>query len=280
MYRFGSVLGALSLTATLTLAQKIPQQRFLLTAPQPGTVVFEELMAGEIPGVAVHRVSLCGPAKHVEISDPDHDVILLILEGKGTLETNGQKFDLGDDTIVHVPLGWTRTLRVADGEALHLVRIWKELTAEDKAELSGAAYQANNAAPYVKKFRETQRYGEAIKSAKTVSRTLLAENHVPRVAIGTVETTGPDRVGAHRHPMLEQFFLGLKSHDVTVIADGRRAPHVEYSLLHIPLGSMHGVEVLEGKKLYYMWMDFFTSKAGQEWLKTHKPETEKPIAPK
>ncbi len=116
MYRFGSVLGALSLTATLTLAQKIPQQKFLLTAPQPGTVVFEELMAGEIPGVAVHRVSLCGPAKHVEISDPDHDVILLILEGKGTLETNGQKFDLGDDTIVHVPLGWTRTLRVAHQE--------------------------------------------------------------------------------------------------------------------------------------------------------------------
>lgn len=31
MYRFGSVLGAFSLTVTLTLAQEIAQQKFLLT---------------------------------------------------------------------------------------------------------------------------------------------------------------------------------------------------------------------------------------------------------
>jgi hypothetical protein len=29
--------------------------------------------------------------------------------------------------------------------------------------------------------------------------------------------------------------------------------------------------VEENKKMYYMWMDFFLTREGQEWLKTHKP---------
>jgi len=73
------------------------------------------------------------------------------------------------------------------------------------------------------------------------------------------------------HPMLDQLFLGLTSNDVTVHADDRSAEFKEYSLLHIPIGSSHWVTVEENKKMYYMWMDFFLTKEGQEWLKTHKP---------
>jgi hypothetical protein len=123
------------------------------------------------------------------------------------------------------------------------------------------------------KFRDCPKYGEAIKSRKTVSRTLLPENYVPRVAMGTVETTGPDAVGAHRHPMLEQLFLGLNGNDITVVADSARANLTPFSMLHIPSASMHGSEVSQGKKLHYIWMDFFATREGQEWLKNHKPET-------
>jgi len=126
----------------------------------------------------------------------------------------------------------------------------------------------------VKKFSDCQPYKEAIKSPKTTSRTLLPENYVPRMAMGTVETTGPDRVGRHRHAMLEQLFLGLKDNDITVSADASRANLKEFWILHIPLGSNHGASVEAGKRLYYVWMDFFPTKEGQEWLKMHKPVTE------
>ncbi|MFK7813404.1 MAG: hypothetical protein AB8B59_13005, partial [Maribacter sp.] len=57
---------------------------------------------------------------------------------------------------------------------------------------------------------------------------------------------------------------------------GASAELKAYSLLHIPLGSSHGVTVEENKKMNYMWMDFFLTREGQEWLKTHKPiSTEK-----
>lgn len=127
---------------------------------------------------------------------------------------------------------------------------------------------------YFRKFTDCEPYKEAIKSPKTTSRTVLPAQYIPRVAMGTVDTTGPDEVGAHRHPMLDQLFLALATNDAIVTADEAQARFTEFSLLHIPLGSLHGVKVESGKKLYYMWMDFFTTKEGEEWLKTHKPLTE------
>lgn len=150
-----------------------------------------------------------------------------------------------------------------------MLRVRRDLTAADKLELQ--KYAANNAAPHVKRFSECPPYREAIKSPKTTSRTLLPENYVPRMAVGTVETSGPDRVGAHRHPMLEQLFLGLKDNDITVTADDARAHLPEFTLLHIPLGSNHGAEVEAGKHLHYVWMDFFAAKEGQQWLQMHQP---------
>jgi len=86
-----------------------------------------------------------------------------------------------------------------------------------------------------------------------------------------VETTGPDAVAAHRHPMLEQLFLGLQDNDITVTADAVTARLTAFDILHIPPGSNHGAQVGAGKKLHYVWMDFFMTKEGQEWLKMHKP---------
>ena len=156
------------------------------------------------------------------------------------------------------------------------MRICKALSAADKAEY--AKYPQNNAGPHVKRFSECTPYKEAIKSPKTVSRTLLPENMVPRMAAGTVETTGPDQVSPHQHPMLEQFFMGLKGNDCTVTADAAKVSFPQLALLHIPLGSNHGVQVADGKRLYYVWMDFFGKKEGQEWLKMHTPveEQQKP----
>ena len=53
-----------------------------------------------------------------------------------------------------------------------------------------------------------------------------------------------------------------------------KAHLTSFAILHIPLGSKHGAQVSDGKKLHYVWMDFFTTKEGQEWLKMHKPIVE------
>jgi aromatic ring-cleaving dioxygenase len=257
-------------------ARSIPIRKLDLSTPRPGAksgVQVQQVLPGAIKGVTVELVSIIGPGRHIEPSNSAREVVWLILAGKGTLLTKDKTYAIEGETIARAPNGWACQIDVPRGEALHALRVRRQLTADDQAELK--KYPENNAAPHVKTFSECPAYREAIKSPKTVSRTLLPENYVPRMAMGTVETTGPDKVGAHRHPMLEQLFLGLKDNDITVIADDAKANLTAFSILHIPLGSDHGAEVADGKKLYYVWMDFFAAKEGQEYLKMHQPLEQK-----
>ena len=140
---------------------------------------------------------------------------------------------------------------------------------EDRKDL--AAHPENQARPYVRKFSECPTYGEAIKSAKTTSRTLLPKDVVPRMSIGTVETAGPDRVAPHAHPMLEQFFLGLDGNDIVVRADGGQTALGANELVHIPLGSSHGAEVAEGRSCTTCgWTSSATARACAGWRRTSR----------
>lgn len=267
------VLLTWALAALVAGAAGIPVERLDLQPAAPGVRV-KPVLAGAVPGVRLDLVTVTGPARHEEAAAGEHAVVWLVLAGEATMATGRHTYPVAGETVARAPQGWAWRIEAAPGQVLHALRIRRGLSPQDRAEF--ARYPQNNAAPHVKKFSECPAYKEAIKSPKTTSRTLLAENFVPRMALGTVETTGPDSVGRHSHPMLEQFFLGLRGNDITVLADEEKARLPEFAILHIPLGSNHGAEVAEGRKLHYIWMDFFMTKEGQEWLKTHQPIEDKP----
>ena len=259
---------ASAISATGINVEKLP------LSEKPG-VTITPVMVNEIEGVAADLVSIVGRAQHTEPAHPDVAVVWLVVAGQGSMRTHQQTYFVAEETIARAPQGWEWNLSTGKGQAFHLLRIRRALSPGDLEELK--KFPQFQEAPHVKRFLDCPAYGEAIKSAKTTSRTLLPENYIPRMAMGTVETTGPDEVGAHRHPMLEQLFLGLHGNDITVTADDAHANLPEYTILHIPLGSNHGASVTDGKKLHYVWMDFFITKEGQEWLQMHKPlEPEKP----
>lgn len=245
-----------------------------LTSPGQGTIAVREVLNGKIPDVTTDVILITGPDKHIEEANNSHEVVWLFLGGSALLSTKGHTFTVKDETIARAPLGSRSEIEVAAGDTALVVRICKLLSDEDKIDLDTTAQ--NNKAPYVRRFIECTPYTEDIKSAKTVSRTLLPENLVPRMAAGTVETTGPDQVDHHKHPMLEQVFLGLQGNNATFSADGTQIAFPPLSILHVPSGSMHGCQVAMGNKLYYVWLDFFSTKEGQEWLRMHKPVEESP----
>lgn len=257
--------------STLLGAGEIPVGPLPISKARPSGVSVQPLMVGEVADVQTDLVTVAGGGSHVEQARPEEAVVWLLVAGKGSMRAKDRVYQVEGETIARAPQGWDWRITADSGSALQLVRVRRKLTAVDLEELR--KFPQFQKEPLVKAFRDCAPYGEAIKSPKTVSRTLLPENYVPRMAMGTVETTGPDGVGSHRHAMLEQLFLGLKGNDIAVTADDKQAALGELSLLHIPLGSFHGAQVKEGKKLHYVWMDFFADKAGQEWLKMHKPLT-------
>ena len=147
-------------------------------------------------------------------------------------------------------------------EPLRVLELIIDLSATDQEELQQVAARY----PLFLSYADCKTYRERIKSDKTISRTLLPEHTFPRLCIGSVETTGDDRVAAHEHPMLEQLFFGLTGNDCIVRADEAQFAFGEGVLLHIPLGSSHGVEVHAPKKLHYIWIDLFRDRQGMDWI--------------
>ena len=102
----------------------------------------------------------------------------------------------------------------------------------------------------------------------------LPENLIPRFCMGSVETSGPDNIEKHEHSMLEQLFFGMKNNDCIVWANDQQATLKENELLHIPLGSLHGVEVKKGKNLHYVWIDYFNSQEEMKYISENHIITE------
>lgn len=230
----------------------------------------EELLNGEITDTKIEHFAYVGPTKQTITLSKEYVNMYVFIKGNGILHADTLSFDIVPESIA-IPTSFNNiNIDVAKGDTLHYISFTKKLTAEDYEDL--ASYpQENKHTIFFTKFSDCESYTEKIKSPKTISRTVLPQDIIPRVALGTVETAGPDEVGAHKHPMLDQLFLGLTNNDIVVYADGKSVEFGEYSLLHIPIGASHWVTVGEEKTLYYMWMDFFIDREGQEWLKTHKP---------
>ena len=205
-----------------------------LTGTDPGTVLCEELLPGEIEGVRTELVSIKGPHRTREPADADACTVLIGLAGGGTVAAGGAVYDLVAESIARLPYAEEYEIDVAEGEEIRLLRIVKALDATDKAVV---ADRPECAAPDGKRFADCPTYLESIKSAKTINRTLLAADSCAEV-----------------------------SSRCTVFADGASALLTGNTLLHVPLGSNHSVTVAEGDTLYYLWFDFFLELAGESWI--------------
>ena len=243
-------------------------QRFSLdkvSGAEPGAFACEELLPGEIDEVRTELVSIEGPFVASEEPGDEVCVVLIGLAGRGTVQSAGSSFEVVGESIARPPYAAGYTVEVPDGGELHLLRVAKSLDETDRAVIAGRPGELSGL--YAARFADCPTYSEGIKSAKTVNRMLLTEGQVPRFCLGSVETTGPDSVGAHEHPMLDQLFLGLRDCRCTVRADDAEALLTGDCLLHIPLGSSHSVSVAEGDTLYYVWFDFFHTLDGEAWIR-------------
>jgi len=241
---------------------------------QPNILEYSKtVLEGEIPGIKVDHIAITGDIVRDEPKEKGYKFIYLFMKGQGTVLADSVNYDIVPETVFLPNILDMISIRAKKGDTLHFLKIATNLTEQDIIDLEEFPKQ-NTQKPYYARFIDCEPYTEPIKSPNTVSRTVLPNKYLPRIAMGTVQAPGPDKVGAHEHGMLEQLFLGLTDNEVTVFADDAKIKLPAYSILHIPLGSSHSVEVEKGKKMYYMWMDFFRDKEGEEWLKTHNKITE------
>jgi mannose-6-phosphate isomerase-like protein (cupin superfamily) len=219
------------------------------------------ILPGEIIGIQTFYAELRGRIANKYLPEENKQRILIFTEGSGIVMQDGKNFKI-DDLSMFVPDIHREFLITSGKESLSYLEIMMHLTAEDLSYLS----EREDKFPFFIRYADCRQYDQDIKSAKTVSRIILPEDIVPRLCIGSVQTTGPDEVGTHTHPMLEQLFFGLSGNDIVVMADSVEARFQEKDLLHIPLGSRHGTKVAAGKDLHYIWIDLFHSMEDMDYI--------------
>lgn len=177
----------------------------------------------------------------------------------------------------------TAASRLLTGRGLYIGKVDQSITvtAEKDAQLLELCRWLNtdefdqvlhsDALPYCLDYSQAPQYTEDCKSPKTISRMLVAQRLIPRFAMGSVETYGADRIEQHSHPMLEQFFFGLAENHCVALIDDVQYPFVGNMLLHIPLGSNHGVHLDEHHACHYLWMDFLLNEDALKYMdEAHK----------
>ncbi len=263
-----SVLGLLSIMVSLH-SQEIPIE-ILETQFKKNTQQYSKsILEDEIAGIQISHIAIAGGKTIVDYSEKGYKTVYLFVKGKGNVVAAKADYEIVPETILLPNKAKKIVITAAKDDRLHFLKISSKLTEQDLLDLKEFPSE-NTKNVYYAKFTDCQSYTEAIKSPNTTSRTILPNKYIPRVAMGTVQTKGPDKVDAHEHPMLEQLFLGLSENNSVVYADDAKIDFPEYSVLHIPLGSSHSVSVDDNKVMYYVWMDFFLDKKGEEWLSTHK----------
>lgn len=228
------------------------------------TLINEAILPGEIKSVTTEFMAMKGSCSLLEEARDDVYDVFLILNGSGAVQIANSEFKVSSEYIIRIPYATSYQIHSYKDNELYFIRIRKNLDEQDKKVILQNPELHSEC--YIKSFSECATYTEDIKSAKTINRMLLPVGYVPRFCMGSVHTEGPDQVASHKHPMLDQFFLGLKDCKCSCSANGAQVLLTENTLLHIPLGSTHAVSVTDGDILSYIWMDFFLTIEGQTYM--------------
>ena len=195
--------------------------------------------------------------------------IMVLIAGTAVFHTAGKDYEWSE-RVTFVPALDADCAVYAQTDAQLLEVRWEMIESDYKLI---EEYKANTEWPYQQPYRTSIQYRDRNKSDKTISRIMLEQRHIPRFAMGSVESWGPDFVKSHDHPMLDQFFVSFPENDMFLLIDYEPYRMRGNEITHIPLGSNHGVDVTEKKHLHYMWIDFMPdNEAGLKRLDfSHRP---------
>ena len=214
-------------------------------------ICVEKLMLpGEIKGASVISYTLPGGEKLSFEKPQKYMSIFFLLEGAVCFASEGKRFEYAEKAVfAALP---DRDVSVEAKNDCAFIEIRWDMNEHDLADLEENQAQF----PYTLAYKDTLQYRDFFKSEKTISRAIIPQAIIPRFAMGSVETCGDDLIGQHSHPLLDQLFFSFPENNMYMLIDSCIYPLEGNTLVHIPLGSNHGVIALGAQRAHYLWLDF------------------------
>lgn len=215
-----------------------------------------EILAGTCPGITLKKCVLePGCTIRPAVYGREERMQMFFFTAPSGFLRSGKRLYAIDEQAVFTPDFDREELELTSGETeLEYIHIMGEMIDVDLRQMDHCQYvlprmvKLNDSIEYTERF--TQESG-----SKVVSHSIIAGRHQGRYTMGWNIGAGPDFVGQHTHPTLEQWYFMIDGSDFTYVAGGERIPVKAGDISFTPHGTSHGSECGENGFINYVWFE-------------------------
>lgn len=216
----------------------------------------ERILEETCPEVALELCVLkAGMSRGFETySNQDKMQIFAFTGGNGMVKS-GTKIFVIDEKSVFIPDFDKEAVEVTAGDTdLEFIRITGPMNDTDRRQMNNCQYVLPRFVKFSQVIQYTERFTQE-SGAKVKQHSVIAGRHLGRYTMGWVIGKGPDFVGQHTHPTLEQWYFMLDGADFTYDAGDTSIAVEAGDVSFTPHGTSHGSTCEENGFIHYIWFE-------------------------
>ncbi len=216
-----------------------------------------DILPGTCPGITIKKCRLspgCSVLPRVYSRQDKMQIFFFTRPGGGMLRAGNRFFALKEQGVF-VPAFDRDPLTITAGhEALEYLHIIGPMTDIDRRQMDRCSFVLPKMTFLSDSIEYTERFTQE-SGSHVVSHSILAGRHLGRYTMGWNIGAGPDFIGQHTHPTLEQWYFMLDDSDFIYRA-GNQNIHVEAGdISFTPHGTSHGSECDSNGYINYVWFE-------------------------
>lgn len=214
------------------------------------------ILEGTCPGIEITKCRL-EAGKCIELKTFGYDErmqLVFFLTKSGYVRSDNKIYELDDQAVFTPDFDKEKVTIVAGEEDLYFITITGPMTEVDHRQMANCQYVL----PRFVRLRESIEYTERFtqeSGSKVVSHSIIAGRHLGRYTMGWNIGAGPDFVGQHTHPTLEQWYFMIDGSDFDYVAGGNVIPVTNGDVSFTPHGTSHGSQCSEDGYINYVWFE-------------------------
>lgn len=187
-------------------------------------------------------------------SAADKMQIFTFTGGNGVVQA-GKRIFIIDEQSVFIPDFDRDEIKLIAGDAdLKFIHIVGPMNDTDRRQMNNCQYVLPRFVKFSQAIQYTERFTQE-SGAKVKQHSIIAGRHLGRYTMGWVIGSGPDFVGQHVHPSLDQWYFMLEGADFTYDAGDKSVAVREGDVSFTPYGTSHGSTCSEDGFINYLWFE-------------------------
>ena len=216
-----------------------------------------DILPGTCPDISIRKCRLlpgCSVFPEVYDEKDKMQIFFFTKPGGGMLQVGKQLIPLKEQGVFVPDFDHDSLTITAGPESLEYIHIIGQMTEIDHRQMKNCRFVLPKMTYLSDSIEYTERFTQE-SGSHVVSHSILAGRHLGRYTMGWNIGAGPDFIGQHIHPTIEQWYFMIDGSDFTYRA-GDQNIHVEAGdISFTPHGTSHGSESDENGYINYVWFE-------------------------